>query len=69
MVFERQKVEMVNVGNPYRVSVAVDGWCGTVMGGERMEVVKQFKYLVTALSKQGEMEEVRERTVKSRSIM
>ncbi len=32
------------------------------MGGERMEVVKEFKYLGTVLSKHGEMEgKVRER--------
>ncbi len=35
-----------------------------------MEVVKEFKYLGTVLSKHGEMEgEVRERAVKGRGIM
>ncbi len=35
-----------------------------MMGGERMEVIKEFKYLDTILSKHGEMEgEVRERAV------
>ncbi len=62
---------MVNFGNPCRVSTPVDERCEIVMGGERMEVVKEFKYLGTVLSKHGGMEgEVRERrAVKGRSIM
>ncbi len=68
MVFERREVEVVDFGNPYRVSVPVDEKCEIAMGGERMEVVKELKYLGTVLSKQGEMEgEVRERAVKGRS--
>ena len=58
MVFERKEVEVVNFGNPYRVSVPVAERCKIVMGGEGMEVVKEFKYLGTVLSKHGEMEEV-----------
>ncbi len=41
MVFERREVEVVNFGNPYRVSVPVDERSEIVMGGERMEVVKE----------------------------
>ncbi len=41
---------MVNFGDPYKVSVPVDERCEIVMGGERMEVVKEFKYLGTILS-------------------
>ncbi len=69
MIFERKEVEVVNFGNQYRVSVPVDNRCKIVMGVERMEVVKEFKYLGTVLSKHGEMEgEVRERAVK-RSVV
>ncbi len=42
MVFERREVEVVDFGNPYRVSVPVDERCEMVMGEERMEVVKEF---------------------------
>ncbi len=34
-----------------------------------MEVVKEFKYFGTVLIKHGEMEEVRERAVKGRSVI
>ncbi len=48
----------------------VDERCEIVMGGERMKVVKEFKYLGTVLSKHREMEgEVRERAVKGRSVI
>ncbi len=33
MVFERRKVEVVEFGSPYRVSVAVDDRCERVLGG------------------------------------
>ena len=46
----------MDFGNPYRVNIPVDERCEIVMGGERMEVVKEFKYLGTVLSKHGEME-------------
>ncbi len=70
MVFEKRAVEVVGFRNPYRVSVPVDEGCEIVMGGERMEVVKELKYLGTVLSKHGEMEgEVRERAVKGRSVI
>ena len=40
------------------------------MGGERMEVVKEFKYLGTVLCKHREMEgEARERAVRGRSVI
>ncbi len=42
MVFERKEVEVVNFGNPYRMSVPVDERCEIVMGGERMEVIKSI---------------------------
>ncbi len=65
-----KEVEVVNFWNPYRVSVPVDERCEIVMGDEKMEVVKEFKYLGTVLSKQKEMEgEVRERAVKGRSVI
>ncbi len=55
MIFDRKEVEVVNFGNQYRVSIPVDDRCEIVMGGERMEVVKEFKYLGTVLSKHGDM--------------
>ncbi len=51
MVFERKEVDMVNFGNLYRVSVPVDERCEVVLGGERMEVVKEFKQLGTVLGR------------------
>ncbi len=42
MVFERREVEVVDFRNPYRVSVPVDERCEIMMGGEAMEVVKEF---------------------------
>ncbi len=61
---------MVYFGNPFRVSVPVDERCEIVIGGERTEVVKEFKYLVIVLSKHGEMEgEVRGRAVQGRRFI
>ncbi len=51
IVFERREVEVVDFGNPYRVSVPVDEWCKG-----KMEVVKEFKYFGKVSSKYGEME-------------
>ncbi len=45
MVFERREVEVVNFGNPFRVSVPAGERYEVVMEGERMEVVKELKYL------------------------
>ncbi len=42
MVLERREVVVVDFGSPYRMSVPVDERCEIVMGGERMEVVKEF---------------------------
>ncbi len=50
MVLERREVEVVDFGNPYRVSVPIDERCEVVMGGD------------------GEMEEVKGRVVKGRSV-
>ena len=47
MVFERREVEVVDFDTPYRVNVPVDESCEIVMGGEKMEVVKEYKYLGT----------------------
>ncbi len=44
MVFDRKEVGVVNFRNPYRVSVPVNERCEIVMGSERIEVVKKFKY-------------------------
>ena len=49
--------------------IPVDKQCKIVLGDERMEVVREFEYLETLLSKHGEMEEVRERTVKRRTAV
>ncbi len=70
MVFERREVEVVGFRNPYRVSVPMTERCEIVIRGKRMEVVKEFKYLGTVLSKHGGMGgEVRERVVKGRSVL
>ncbi len=51
MMLERRDIEVVDFGNLYRVSVPMEERCEIVMGGERMEVVKEFKYLGTVFSK------------------
>ncbi len=48
ILFERKEVEMVNFGSSFRVSVPVDERCEIMSRGERMEVVKEFKYLQPA---------------------
>ncbi len=40
MMFERREVEVLDFGNPYRVSVPVDERCEIVLGEERMEKVR-----------------------------
>ncbi len=45
MVFERKEVEVVNFGNLYRVSAPVDERCDIVIGGKRIETVKELEYL------------------------
>ncbi len=66
-----KEVEVVDFSNPYRVSVPVAGRCKVDLGGERMEEVKEFKYLETVLCKHGEVdgERERERAVKSMSVI
>ena len=56
MVSKRKEIEIVDFRNPYRVSVPVNEKCKIVLRDERMEVVKEFKYLGRVLSKHGEME-------------
>ncbi len=70
MVFERKEVEVVNFSNPYRVSVPVAGRCKVDFGRERMEEVKEFQNLGTALCKYGDMDgKTRERAVKVRNAI
>ena len=45
MIFERRDAEMVEFSTPYRVSVQAVGRDEDVLRGERMEKVKEFKYL------------------------
>lgn len=45
MVFERKEAEMVDFRNPYRVNVPGTERYEVYLGGERMEEVKEFKYL------------------------
>ena len=69
MVFDRREVEMVRCNTLSRESVPPIGKCEAVLG-EKMEEVKEFKYLETVLCKYGEMEgEIRERAVKGRCVI
>ncbi len=52
VVFERNEAEVCDFRTPYRVSVPAAGGCEVVLGGERTEEVKEFKYLGTVLSQQ-----------------
>ncbi len=47
MVLAGKEAKVVNLGNPYRVSVPIDGRSETALEGERMEVVKELNYLGT----------------------
>ena len=70
IVFERRQVEALQFSTPYRVNVPVAENCEIILGGEKMEVVKEFKYLGTVLCKHGEMDgEIRARAVKGRSAI
>ena len=42
---ERREAKVFDFNTPYRVSVSVVGRCEVVLGGEKMEKVKRFKYL------------------------
>ena len=43
MVLQRREVK-VEFNAPYSVSVPVVGWCEVVLGGDKIEEVKEFKY-------------------------
>ena len=47
MVSERKEVEMCKFSTPNRVVVPAERRCKIVLGDERMEEVKEFKYLGT----------------------
>ena len=66
MVFERR--EVVDWYTPYRVSV---DRCEVVLGREKMEEVKEFKYLITVVCKHGAMEGeiIRERAVTGKCVI
>ena len=51
MVFERREVEVVNFSTQYAVSEPTVGRCDVLLGGEKMEILKEFKYLRTVLRK------------------
>ena len=68
IVFERNE-EVVDLNSPYRMSVPAVG-CEVVVGGEKMEEVKELKYLGTVQCKHGGMEgEIRGRAVKGRFVI
>ncbi len=68
-VFERKEGEVDDFSTPYRVSVPVAGRCQIDLG-ERMEKLKEFKYLGIVLWKHGETDgEIRERVVKDKSVI
>ncbi|KAK3896274.1 hypothetical protein Pcinc_000018 [Petrolisthes cinctipes] len=70
MVFEKTKTEVIDFATPYRVAVPTGTECEITLGGERMEEVREFKYLGTVLCNHGSMEEkIRERAVRSRQVI
>ncbi|KAK3893665.1 hypothetical protein Pcinc_002527 [Petrolisthes cinctipes] len=70
MVFERAETEVIDFATPYRVAVPTGTKCEITLRGERMEEVKEFKYLGTVMCKHGSMEgEIRERAVKGRQVI
>ena len=56
MIFERKELEVVDFDTPFWMSVPAIERCELVVGGEKMEEVKEFKYLRTVQCKFGEME-------------
>lgn len=52
-VLKRKEVEVCDLSMPYMVSVPLPERCEVVLGGERMEEVKEFKYLGTMLPRHG----------------
>ena len=53
---KRRQLVTINVDTPYRVSVPVKGRYEVVLRGEKIEEVKEFKYLGKLLSKHEKME-------------
>ena len=51
MVFKRREPEMADFLTPYRVNVPALGRCKALSEGERMEDIKELKYLGTLLCK------------------
>ncbi len=70
MVFKRAREQTIDFAKPYRVGSEAILGCKIWLGKEKMEEVKEFKYLGTILCEHGSMEaEIRERTVKGRQVM
>lgn len=70
LVFQRRAVEVVEFVVPYRVNLPAAESCEIKMGGETVEVVKEFNYLVSVSGKHGEMDgENRTRAVKGKSAI
>ncbi|KAK3889856.1 hypothetical protein Pcinc_006182 [Petrolisthes cinctipes] len=70
MVFERSETEVIDFATPYRVGVPTGTKCEITLRGERMEEVKEFKYLGTVMCKHGSMErEIRERAMRGRQVI
>lgn len=70
MVFKRAEMEVIDFTTPCRVRVPTRTVCEINLGGERMEEVKDYKYLESLLCKHGGMEgEIRERSVNGRQII
>ena len=55
MVIERRELEVVDFDTPYWMSMPAVGRREVVLG-EKIEEVKEFKYLGTVLCKHGQME-------------
>lgn len=54
IVFERKVVEVCDYSMPHRVNVPVAGRCEVFLEGERMEEIKEFRYLRVMLLKHGQ---------------
>ena len=69
MAFERREAEVFNFNTRYKMSMPTVGRCELLLGRERMEEVKEFKYLETVLYKHGKVEgKLRERAGKGRCV-
>lgn len=49
VVFKREEIDVYGFKISYRVNVPTVGGCETVLDGERMENMKQFKYIKTSV--------------------